>query len=68
MSLYRARLMDAGLIRPADYGFVDFELPYRRGYLRDVAELDVAELDVAGLDDADGSGLPGSSDPSPLGL
>lgn len=31
---YRKRLIDAEMIRPTSYGFVDFELPYMREYLR----------------------------------
>ena len=33
-SVYRARLIAAGLIAPACYGSVDFALPYLREYLR----------------------------------
>lgn len=31
---YRRRLIDAEMIQPAGYGFIDFELPYMREYLR----------------------------------
>ena len=33
-SVYRARLIAAGIIAPASYGSVDFALPYLREYLR----------------------------------
>jgi len=36
-SVYRTRLLAAGVIRPAGYGRVDFALPYLREYLRDHA-------------------------------
>lgn len=31
---YRKRLIDAEMIRPTAHGFVDYELPYMREYLR----------------------------------
>ena len=34
VSVYRARLIAAGMIRPAGYGLVDFAAPYLREYLR----------------------------------
>ncbi|MFT3971324.1 MAG: ATP-binding protein [Micropruina sp.] len=37
VSVYRARLIAAGLIAPASYGAVDFALPYLREYLREQA-------------------------------
>lgn len=37
VSVYRARLIAAGLIAPASYGAVDFALPYLREYLREHA-------------------------------
>jgi hypothetical protein len=36
-NVYRARLIAAGMIRPAGQGLVDFEAPYMREYLRDHA-------------------------------
>lgn len=36
-SVYRQRLLEAELIRPAGYGRVDFTLPYLRQYLREHA-------------------------------
>jgi hypothetical protein len=36
-SVYRQRLIDAELIEPAGYGYVDFTLPYLREYLREHA-------------------------------
>lgn len=38
-SVYRARLIAAGMIFPASYGTVDFALPYLREYLREHAAL-----------------------------
>lgn len=37
VSVYRRRLIEAGMIEPAGYGGVDFALPYLREYLRDHA-------------------------------
>jgi hypothetical protein len=34
---YRARLIDAGVIEPTRYGYVDFAIPYLREYLREHA-------------------------------
>ena len=31
---YRKRLIDAEMIRPTSHGYVDYELPYMREYLR----------------------------------
>jgi hypothetical protein len=45
-SVYRDRLLKAGMIRTAGYGLVDFEAPYLREYLREHA----AHL-VSGQDD-----------------
>lgn len=36
-TVYRTRLIDAGMIRPAGRGFVDFEMPFMREYLREHA-------------------------------
>lgn len=36
-SVYRQRLIDAGIIEPVGYGLVDFALPYLREYLREHA-------------------------------
>lgn len=33
-SVYRARLIEAGVIEPTSYGMVDFTIPYLREYLR----------------------------------
>lgn len=48
-SVYRDRLLKAGMIRTAGYGLVDFEAPYLREYLREHA----AHL-VSGQDDGQG--------------
>ncbi|KLU11062.1 ATP-binding protein [Kocuria sp. SM24M-10] len=48
-SVYRDRLLKAGMIRSAGYGLVDFEAPYLREYLREHA----AHL-VSGQDDGQG--------------
>lgn len=37
VSTYRQRLIQAGMIRPAGYGYVDIALPYLRDYLREHA-------------------------------
>ena len=37
ISVYRARLMDAGMISAAGYGRVRLEMPYLRDYLREHA-------------------------------
>ena len=34
VSVYRARLIEAGIIAAPSYGYVDFELPYLRDYIR----------------------------------
>lgn len=34
INTYRRRLIDADMIRPARYGYVDFTMPYMREYLR----------------------------------
>jgi hypothetical protein len=34
-SVYRARLIAAGLIAPINHGSVDFAMPYLRDYLRE---------------------------------
>lgn len=36
-SVYRGRLIDAGVIEPTRHGFVDFTIPYLREYLREHA-------------------------------
>jgi hypothetical protein len=36
-SVYRARLIDAGIIEPTGRGYVDFAIPYLRAYLREHA-------------------------------
>lgn len=39
-STYRGRLIDAGVIEPTRYGYVDFAIPYLREYLREHATRD----------------------------
>jgi DNA-binding Lrp family transcriptional regulator len=36
-SVYRGRLIDAGVIEATRYGYVDFAIPYLREYLREHA-------------------------------
>lgn len=36
-TVYRSRLISAGMIHPAGHGLVDFDMPYMREYLRDHA-------------------------------
>ena len=40
---YRKRLIDAEMIRPTSHGFVDYELPYMREYLRSHHATDAME-------------------------
>lgn len=40
---YRRRLIDAEMIQPAGYGFIDFGLPYMREYLRSHPASDAME-------------------------
>lgn len=40
---YRKRLIDAEMIRPTGHGFVDYELPYMREYLRSHHATDALE-------------------------
>ena len=40
-SVYRQRLIDADLIEPTGYGYVDFTLPYLRDYLQEHAAADL---------------------------
>ena len=40
---YRRHLIDAEMIQPAGYGFIDFELPYMREYLRSHPASDAME-------------------------
>lgn len=42
-NVYRARLIAAGMIRPAGHGLVEFEAPYMREYLREHATHLLAE-------------------------
>ena len=50
MSVYRNRLLAAGIIKTAGYGKVDFAAPYLREYLREHA----AHLVMEGVAAADG--------------
>ncbi|MDR3191079.1 MAG: ATP-binding protein [Lactobacillaceae bacterium] len=38
ISQYRMRLMHAGIIKPAGYGYVQFTLPYMREYIQNIIE------------------------------
>lgn len=40
---YRKRLIEAEVIRPTSYGYVDYELPYMREYLRSHSATDAME-------------------------
>ena len=40
---YRKRLIDAEMIRPTSHGYVDYELPYMREYLRSHHATDAME-------------------------
>lgn len=50
-NVYRRRLMDAGLVEPTRYGYVDLSIPYLRDYLREHA----AGIEMAARTD-DGAG------------
>lgn len=49
VSVYRERLIKAGMIRSTSYGYVDFALPYLRDYLREhAASMPTTALDMDG--------------------